>query len=103
MGSMQRFWNRGRIVAAAAGLGFVGVLGLAAVFQSDIEAWYHLERLKRDPDHFLRIAGEADGTPERVACDRYVARPEGKQALLRGLAGNLKEMLLVSGGWRLVR
>jgi hypothetical protein len=100
---MQRPWKRGRIAAAAAGLGFVGVLVLAAVFRAEIQTWYHLERLKRDPGYFLRIAGEAEGSPERAACDLYVTWQEGKQALLRALAGNLREILQVSGGWRLVR
>ena len=83
---MQGPWKRGRIAAAAAGLGFVGVLGLAVVFQSDIEAWYHLERLKRDPDHFLEIAGAPVGSPERAACERFITREEGKLVLLREIS-----------------
>jgi hypothetical protein len=92
MGSMQRFWNRGRIAVAAAGLGFVGVLGLAAVFQSDIEAWYHLERLKRDPGYFTAIAGEPEGSPERVACERFMASAAGKLTLLRAVAAGLNRL-----------
>ena len=83
---MQGPWKRGRIAAAAACLGFLGVLGLAAVFRNEIETWYHLERLEHDPDHFLEIAGERVGSPERAACERFMTREEGKLALLRELA-----------------
>jgi len=97
---MQVVWRRGRIAAAAAGLGFVGVLVLAAVFRADIEAWYHLERMERDPAHFMTIAGEAEGTPEWWACERYLSREEGKLALLRNLAAELKmHSFLALYGW----
>ena len=89
---MQRSWKRGRIAAAAAGLAFLGVLVLAGVFRAEIEAWYHLERLKRDPDHFMRIAGEPEGSPERVACERFVAREPGKLALISAVAVQMKRV-----------
>ena len=86
---MQQIGKRGRIAAVAAGVGFVAVLALAAVFRNEIEAWYHLERLKRDPGYFMTIAGEAEATPERLACERFMDRQDGKLTLLRELAKNV--------------
>ena len=96
---MQRPWKRGRSAAAAAGVGFLAVLILAAVFQVEIRTWYHLERLKRDPDHFLEIAGEPEGSPEWLACERFLLREEGKLTLLRELAAQLRSFA-GSKGWK---
>ena len=87
---MQRFSKRGRTVSSGAGVGFLAVLVLAAVFHVEIETWYHFERLKRDQAYFLEIACEPEGCPKWLACERFLVREEGKLALLRELAAHLK-------------
>ena len=93
---MHAPWKRGKHVAVIAGLGFLGVLGAAVAFRADLETWYHFERLRRDPAHFLAIAGEPERTPEHAALERYVAREEGKEALLRAFVSQLGGMVKAS-------
>jgi len=72
-----------------AGLGFLVVSVGAALSWHEIMTRYHLQRLRKDPEHLGKIVHEPEGSSAQAALHEYLESTEGKSALVRDIVPDL--------------